>query len=192
LDTWHGEAWLSIVVFRLEVRHRWLSALGLASNFLEMNLRTYVHFQGDPGVFFLSIHADRRLWVTLARMLTPLPYGFASLHYYRTGQGRRLRSRLLDAEFSAIGVQAAPAPGSLDGWLLERYRAFVPDGRGGLYRLAVQHPPWRVQRGTAQIYDNTLGAPWPLNLGRQPDAVHFAQRMPALLWPFERIHAGLA
>jgi uncharacterized protein YqjF (DUF2071 family) len=192
LDTWHGEAWLSIVVFRLQVRHRWLSALGLAGNFLEMNLRTYVRFQGEPGIFFLSIHADRRLWVALACMLTPLPYVFGHLQYCRTGHQRKLRSEMLDVEFNTVGLEAALPLESLDEWLLERYRAFVPDGRGGLYRLAVQHPPWRVGHATTRIHHNLMGAPWSLNLQRQPDAAHFAERMPALLWPFEKIHAGLA
>jgi uncharacterized protein YqjF (DUF2071 family) len=190
LDTRQGEAWLSIVAFQLEVRQRF--ALGFAASFLELNLRTYVRFQGEPGIFFLSIHADRRLWVALARLLTPLPYAFERLQYCRTGHERKLRSEMFDFEFNTAGLEAALPLESLDGWLLERYRAFVPDGRGGLYRLAVRHPLWRVQRVVARIHYNTLGAPWSMDLNRPPDAAHFTERMRALLWPFEKIHAGLA
>src|SRR5437016_4587670 len=86
IDTWQGTAWVSIVAFRLDVRHRWLPALGLCSNFLELNLRTYVRWRGMPGIYFLSIHADSHIAVALARLLTPLPYARACLSYRHLNQ----------------------------------------------------------------------------------------------------------
>src|SRR5262249_3186317 len=63
LDTWEGTAWVSVVAFRLGVRLRGLPPLGPGSNFLELNLRTYARLGGEPGVFFLSIHAGSRVAV---------------------------------------------------------------------------------------------------------------------------------
>src|SRR4051812_1889675 len=76
LDTRDGAAWVSVVAFRLGVRHRWLPPIRPFSNFVELNLRTYVVRRGEPGIFFLSIHAGSRAVVRLARWLTPLPYVF--------------------------------------------------------------------------------------------------------------------
>src|SRR4051812_2155420 len=55
IDTCDGTAWVSLVAFRLErIRRRWLPSLGFVTNALELNLRTYVHHQGEPGIYFLS------------------------------------------------------------------------------------------------------------------------------------------
>jgi len=194
-------AWISIVAFRLEVRLRWLPPLSFCTNFLELNLRTYVRYQGEAGIYFLSIHAGRRTAVALASLLTPLPYVYAPLSYCQAGERWKLVCRLagapagpplLEGEFSPTAVSTSPLCDSVDAWLLERYRAFVPSRRRRLRRMAAQHQPWSIQRVAAHIQANNLGAPWGLDLRRQPDKVHFAARMPALLWPFETVHDGLA
>lgn len=65
---------MTIVAFRLaRVRRRWLPPLGWLSNFAELNLRTYVLYHGEPAIYFLSIHAGKRIAVQMARRVTPLP-----------------------------------------------------------------------------------------------------------------------
>ena len=88
-ESWDGAAWISVVAFRLDVRRRWLPALGPALRFVELNLRTYVRHGDQSGIYFLSIHAGSRLGVALARWLTPMPYGFASIWYKRYGKSWR-------------------------------------------------------------------------------------------------------
>jgi uncharacterized protein YqjF (DUF2071 family) len=188
-DLWDGSAWVSAVAFHLEtVRLRGLPAVGLGSNFLELNLRTYVRCRGEPGIAFLSLHANKRSAIALARWLTPLPYAFARIEYRRHGRAWRFTAAALcDAEFAPEGAMTALAADSLDGWLLERYRAFVPDRRGRLRRLAVDHPPWQVGRVSSGVRAGGLGVPWGLDLGRAPDLAHFAPGVPAWLWPFQPV-----
>src|SRR5439155_4256722 len=93
LDTWEGAAWVSAVAFRLEgVRLRGLPPMGPCSNFLELNLRTYVQRRGEPAIYFLRIHAGSRLAVAFARWLTPLPYAFARITYDRSGETHHFHS----------------------------------------------------------------------------------------------------
>jgi uncharacterized protein len=198
IDTRDGSAWVSVAAFRLGVRLRWLPPLGLGTRFLELNLRTYVRCGDESGIYFLSIHAGKRTSVALARWLTPLPYAFAPLRYERTGTTWRLECQqpgggteapLLDAVFTPAGPRQPVAGDGMDAWLLERYRAFVPDRRGRLYRMVVQHPAWQVQRTTVHVSGNRLGMPWGLALDRDPDEAHFAAGMRAVVWPFELITA---
>src|SRR5262249_44077214 len=53
VETFDGRAWVSLVLFRLWVRPRWLPFLPGVSSLLEANLRTYVHLAGKPGIWFL-------------------------------------------------------------------------------------------------------------------------------------------
>jgi hypothetical protein len=61
LDTLDGDAWVGIVPFRMAgfaLRGR-VSPPG-TSDFLELNVRTYVTFRGRPGVYFFSLDAASR------------------------------------------------------------------------------------------------------------------------------------
>jgi uncharacterized protein YqjF (DUF2071 family) len=194
IDTWHGSAWISLVAFNLDVHHRWMPSFGLTENFVEMNLRTYVRCQGEPGIYFLSIHAGGRVPVALARLLTPLPYVYAPLTYRHVGTCWELQCRspkrgddksLVAGAFTPVGECAALPVDSLEGWLLERYRAFAPDRRGRVVRMIAQHEPWSVQRVEAKLDVNNLGKPWGFDLLGAPDLAHFQAHMPALIWPFE-------
>ncbi|HYV39781.1 MAG TPA: DUF2071 domain-containing protein [Gemmataceae bacterium] len=193
VDAWQGGGWISAVAFYLDVQHRRLPSFGLTSGFVELNLRTYVRWRDQPGIYFLSIHAGSRIAVGLARLLTPLPYVYAPLSYRRNGNQWRLRCQqsnvsLLDAEFSTANDAATCAADSLDTWLVERYRLFAPARHGQVQRLIVRHPPWEMRAVSGQVSAEHLGKPWGADLSRQPDEMHFANQIPARLWPFEAIH----
>jgi uncharacterized protein len=193
LDTWGEMAWLSAVAFRLQVRHRGLPPLGPCSNFLELNLRTYVRRGGEAAIYFLSIHAGSRLAARLARWLTTLPYGFAHIAYEQRGNAWRFDSHLaadpggplFRAEFQEPGDGAAAPGDSLDEWLLERYCAYMSDGRGRLHRMVVMHPPWQAAVVGADVSGSGLGAARGLDLKRPPIRCHFALNVEALLWRTE-------
>jgi len=194
IDTFQGTAWVSTVAFWLDVWHRWLPSFGICTNFLELNLRTYVRWQGEPGICFLSIHADNRVAVALARLMTPLPYVQACLSYRHLDQSRQFTCQAasdgkpkLAVDFSPKAAAFEPTCESIEEWLLDRYRAFVPDNRGRVHRMVARHPPWSVLPVHGSIQCNRLGEPWGLDLNRQPALAHFSARMPALIRPFEML-----
>ncbi len=193
IDTHDGTAWVSVVAFRLErIRRRWLPAIGFLTDGLELNLRTYVCYQGERAICFLSIHAGKPLLVHLARWATPLPYQFARMSYTRRHESRRFQAHttgpgdLLTAEFNPLSDSKTVQPGSLDDWLLERYCLYAQDRNGILLRTVVEHPPWPVQAVTARIAVNTTGRPFGLDLSDVPTKVHFSAGVHARLWPFCR------
>jgi len=76
IDVFEGVTYVGLVPFTMhDVR---LGPLGLA-DFLEVNLRTYVHADGVPGVWFFSLDAVSRLAVWGGRALYRLPYFHAEM-----------------------------------------------------------------------------------------------------------------
>lgn len=197
IDTWNGLAFVSAVAFRMDhIRPRGLPSLGWFSRFLELNLRTYVIYRGEPAVYFLSIHASKRVAVLLARCFTPLPYVFAHMRCRREAAGGfRYDSERCSAngdivfktDFAPTGAAPETVSESLDTWLLERYCLYADDARGNLFRAVVQHRRWTYQPISGTISANTLGHPFGLDLTRPPDQVHFSPGVRAVIWPFRAV-----
>ncbi len=75
IDTFDGSAWIALVPFTMwGVRPSFAPPVPHLSAFHELNVRTYVHLDGVPGVWFMSLEANRRLAVRGARTIFHLPY----------------------------------------------------------------------------------------------------------------------
>ncbi|MCI0359096.1 MAG: DUF2071 domain-containing protein [Planctomycetaceae bacterium] len=195
-DRWRGTTWVSAVAFHLaRVQLRGLPPVPFCTDFLELNLRTYVRYRGEPGIYFLSMHADSRIAVAAARTLTPLPYRYAPLSHQAQRPGWRWRCGgrgtsepvLLDAYYEERGAAATLCEGSLDAWLLERYAAFVPDRRGGLNRMVCDHAPWQVQTVACDIAQVCAEPAIGIPLDRLAALGHFASGVEARIGSFERL-----
>jgi uncharacterized protein len=167
LDLWEGRALVGLVPFLMrDIAPRFVpSALGL--NFLECNLRTYVHHRGAPGVYFLSLEADSALAVRVARRFWGLPYFDARMrqvvsasdgtaapeHHFETvreGDGALLRARW------RVGEALGPSlPDTLEHFLLERYLLFV-ERDDDLHAGQVHHAPYPVHRAELISLEQTL------------------------------------
>ncbi|MUV90554.1 DUF2071 domain-containing protein [Halapricum sp. CBA1109] len=158
-----GRAWLSVVGFVMDDIRPRFSPVGLS--FPELNLRTYVRQEGAGGVYFYNLDADDRLGVGVARRLFQLPYYRAEMSV--TGRSDRVHFRshrthdgVPPADFDAVLTPASDpepvAPGSLDAFLVERYRFFAADDDGRLYYGDIDHDPWRVAEATLSVRKNTL------------------------------------
>lgn len=153
IDTYQGVAYVGLVplVMRAIRPARVPEALGL--NFLETNLRTYVHIQGrDPAVYFFSLDASSRIAVEIARKQSGLPYYHARMRLVQQGAETvtALRRHGPDGPtFVAryrIGEPLGPSrPGTLEHFLLERYLLHVERG-GTLWTMQVHHQPYPAQR----------------------------------------------
>ena len=82
VDLFEGEAWLSVVGFRLsELRIKPFVQIPWR-DFSELNLRTYVRDQaGRRGVWFYSLDSSDLLAVAGARLLYGLNYRYASIDH---------------------------------------------------------------------------------------------------------------
>jgi len=194
IDVIDGSAWVSLVAFRMaRVRPRWFPPFPPVSNFLELNLRTYVRSGDKPGVFFLSIHANKRLAARISRFFSPLPYVFAPMTLSPRDEGFKFRCQSTNqrhnvsylTDYSPEAKVYAACQDSLTEWLLERYRLYVGNSKGELIQAEVHHEPWMVQNVDLDISSNTLGRDFGLDLPAVPDRAHFSSGVNALAWSFE-------
>jgi uncharacterized protein len=206
VQTFGGEAWVSLVCFRLRVRPRGLPFLPGFSNLLEANLRTYVEFRDRPGIWFLDVLADNPLAIQIARRLTPMPYRRAEVSYFRgtdqmrfainltadtshcsDGKGRQECLSQVSVGFRA-GREQQTIGDTLDSWLLERYRLYLR-GRRGLVQADAVHPPWRVLEAEITDFSCSIGERLSLDLAHRPDRIHFSPGVKARFGAFVPIPA---
>ncbi|MDX2091302.1 MAG: DUF2071 domain-containing protein [Kofleriaceae bacterium] len=183
LDTWDGRAWIGLVPFIMrDIRSAWMPRrLGL--DFLETNVRTYVHHRGVPGIYFFSLEASSWLAVQVARRAWSLPYFHASMHTARTADEivyrctRKQGDRpYVEAQWQLGELLGPSAPGTLEHFLLERYILFS-ERRGRLLKGQVHHAPYPAQRATVANVKQTLisAAGMPLDPRAIPETVHYAE-----------------
>jgi uncharacterized protein YqjF (DUF2071 family) len=199
VDTHDGMAWLAVVPFQMsKVRTRITPEVPGTNAFLELNVRTYVHLDGVPGVWFFSLDATSALAVWVARTFFHLPYLRASMQMSaptadsRHFIARRTHGSAPPASFSAswqVGAPLPPAePGSLAFFLTERYCLYTTNKtQTKLYRGRVAHTPWPLSTAEVLKLESNLieahGLPTPAG---EP-VVHFGGPVSVELWPMQRI-----
>ena len=197
VDQFAGRAYLGIVPFFMRnIRPRRLPPVPGISNFMEMNLRTYVYDRaGIPGVWFYSLDANQRLAVAVARKFFHLPYQHARMNWSRgEGGSIRYRSIRLDAaagrppcqfEYAPAAAMPEPAPESLEFFLVERYRLYA-NSPGGLRRGSVAHPPYPLTAAIVPRWDEELSvlAGFPPT-GRPPDHIAMSRGVDVEVFPLQ-------
>lgn len=181
LDTYKGAAWISAVAFKMEsIKPRKLPAISPISYFLEINVRTYVIYNGMPGVYFLDIKANNKLSCFLAKHISGLPYEFSDIIY----NSNKLKSKNLYAEFK---VQSSiDTKSELDIWLTERYSLYNTNSSNDLFRYEIHHMPWELYN--VDIKDvkteskNTL-----LQSLALPTVAHYSPGVKVLAWKAEKL-----
>lgn len=179
LDTFAGQGWLGIVPFQMRnVRPAGLPSVGYLSNFLELNVRTYVlDSEGRPGVWFFSLSANRLAAVLIGRNRFRLPYFWSRMADKQNSQGwihyqcqRRQPKGNSTFHFRyrpKESYRTAPRR-SLEFFLVERYLLFAanPRDKNRSLRGQVHHRPYQVcdlevERADFQILElDQLSEPW--------------------------------
>jgi uncharacterized protein YqjF (DUF2071 family) len=194
--------------FMRRVRPAGLCAVPGISDFLELNVRTYVHdAQGRPGVWFYSLDCNQWLAVKVARNFFHLPYEHADMVATVAAEGGEVdyRARRRAGRGEAAGAEsrlryrAEPGgretePGTREFFLVERYTLFAHDARRGqLWAGRVAHAPYRFGAAEVSAWDDTM-----LRLagfdpaGRGPDHVGAAEAVDVEIFGLEKLGSGCA
>ncbi len=196
LDEFDGRVWIGLIAFTMwDVHPPGLPAIPTTRAFHELNVRTYVHHRGVPGVYFFSLDANSRLAVWGARTLWHMPY-FQARMDLREKDGRilytsqRVHSGAAPASFFAIwkpGPRLPPAePDSLAFFLTERYGLYTHH-RGRLLWGRIWHEPWPLQEADledARVHMLAqLGLPEP----EGPPVLHYAHEIDTAVWPLRPV-----
>ncbi len=152
VDTYEGKAFVGIVPFYMRgIRPRGFPAVPYLSNFLETNVRTYVHDErGIPGVWFYSLETNRWIACKIGRSAFHLPYFWAEM---RADEGERINYRLRRKQsgLDEVSYSYKLKPhlnvseiGTLDFFLLERYLLYAYKSESeDIITCRVHHDPYR-------------------------------------------------
>lgn len=188
IDTFKDKAWISLVAFSMEnIRPRYIPAFPPISNFIEINLRTYVTKDNKPGVYFLNIEAEKWFSAYLSKKISGLPYEKSEITHDLNE--RKLRANFKQRNFNLeidyqIGSTVLEKT-ELDIFLTERYCLYL-DVNDKIYRNEIQHLPWEINELT---YSN-LTTNYSLNkieLNRKPDLVRHSKGIQVLAWNKDKV-----
>jgi uncharacterized protein YqjF (DUF2071 family) len=194
-DVRDDRAWLAIVAFRM-LRSRPLlpPRRPVLPAIPELNVRTYVRVGGVPGVWFLSLDASSPFFVNAGRALYGLPYRLARMTTISEGARTHYMSSRRDACFAATyepcGEMSHAEAGSLEHFLVERYRLFA-QRRGRLITAVVSHEPWPLRPAAARIDVNEMAPPG-LRFRGEP-LLHFVESVEARIsvpQPVSQLESG--
>ena len=194
VDTFDRQAWLGVVPFAMRRVHpRGLPCVPWLSDFLELNVRTYVYDgQGLPGVWFFSLSCNQPLAVWMARRFFHLNYVHAEMAAEPAGRSLRYSARRRGGDQSlfvhgAAGPLEPASPESIEFFLVERYVLFSA-APGALFSGRVHHSPYQV--GTAEVERWDFGparADGFAEPGRSPDHAMIAATLEVEAWPIGQL-----
>ena len=171
LDLYNDKAFVSVVAFTLKNMRPffggWLTAwlLKPIATHEFLNVRTYVRYGNETGIFFMAEWLSNRLSVSLGPYPFGLPYKYGHLNYQHSWEELALAGEAMDwRSKSAFGYAAhleheaefqLCKRASANEWLMERYTAFTC--RAGTKRLfRVWHPPWVQMPAHVTVTQQTL------------------------------------
>jgi uncharacterized protein YqjF (DUF2071 family) len=181
LDTYGGTAYVGLVPFFVQAASPLRAARAFGLEFLETNVRTYVHVGGrDPGVYFFSLDAASLLAVLGARVAFGLPYFHARMQERRAIGEVEYSMRRFSGTQPAMyvryqtGVSIGSAqPGTLEHFLIERYLLHVQRGPT-LWTVQVHHRPYPLQQARlVEARDQLVGAAG-ITVPNELPLVHYA------------------
>jgi uncharacterized protein YqjF (DUF2071 family) len=190
IDTFEGRAFVGVVAFAMRAVKPFGFAVPTATNFFEINLRTYVTVEGrEPGVVFFSLDANSTLATLGARSLWHMPYHRARISYEqgrwtcdRRWPGPPMRGFRAEVE---VGEPLPPSqPGSLEFFLAERYQFYAGQP---LRRGRIRHSPYPLHAVKSANVNGALleAAGLPSAGARTPD--YFSQGVDVEMFALEKV-----
>lgn len=197
LDTYDGFAWIAIVPFQMSnIQVRGLPVVPGVSQLLELNVRTYVTYNGESGVYFYTLDANHTFAVAIARYIFGLNYVTASMNLKSVNDdiyhfsSRRTHIGQPAAHFHVRYRPISPVtrahPESLMYWLTERYALWVNRGKR-IYKGPIFHQNWQLQKAEVDMPVNNLTDFLPATLFSTKPIAYFSKHLHTSIFPFERI-----
>jgi len=196
IDTYGGSAWIAITPFTMwDVRALppFVPPVPGLSSMHELNVRTYVHYNGVPGVWFFSLDANSSAAVLGARTMYHLPYHNAEIKL--TERGNRIHYRLdrqddppaaFDATWTIGDPLRQSQPGSKEFFLTERYILYT-EHDDQLYRARIHHEPWPLQEAELIKWGSTMLEANNLVQPKNEPIVHYAEEIDVDIWFLENV-----
>ena len=194
IDTFDGSAYVAVTPFTMwNVRLSFAPPVPGLNSLHELNVRTYVHMDGVPGVWFFSLDANSRPAVAAARTFYHLPYFHAEIALEQEGDTINYDLARTDdppAEFHASwkkgGRPRFARPDTLEFFLVERYCLYALRG-DRLMRARIHHEPWPLRDAALAALDSTMIESYGLPTPAGEPLLHYAEEIDVDIWGPEEV-----
>ena len=190
IDLYNNKAWISIVIFRATgSRLRFMPSHLSFPHYCQMNIRTYVRFGNERGVYFFKIHTSNNL-VNVAGKILNLPFSNANM-IIRKENAKLLfnADHLFNQSQSKLNLAYEPqketiksSHDSLACFLTERYAVLMIRGNS-IIKAPIFHTPWHLDKAKISIFDSKQ---MPFSLTDKV-VTNYADFKHTLIHPFEII-----
>ncbi len=193
IDVHDGTAWIGLVPFTM--RDVNLAPLPVGSwrgfsAFHECNVRTYVTYHDEPGVWFFSLDAASRLAVWGARRFFHLPYFNSRIALncngdrvdYSVDRIDKPPGRLRCAWTASQPMQPS-RKGDLTYFLTERYVLYSADTMGRVFRGPIWHKRWSLREAELIDLNDSLVEAAGVQVTGPPATLHHADFIDTRAWP---------
>tara|TARA_R110002049_G_scaffold114927_1_gene266605 strand:- start:11651 stop:12373 length:723 start_codon:yes stop_codon:yes gene_type:complete len=181
LDTINGKAWVSLVAFNMNhIGVRSILKIPHISDFHEINIRTYVTYNGKPSVYFLSMEGSKRSSCRVLKTLSRFDYRYSKMK--RNESVFTSENKPLNEAFH-IEYQLENKPvkkDETDIWLTERYAVFQ-DYKRYIFEYDVHHVAWPMQNIRIQNLKIDY-ARFSDFINDKPNKVHYSSGVQVLTW----------
>lgn len=196
VDTFEGRAYIGLVHFHMQnIRVLGLPPVPGLSAFPETNVRTYVRHGDKTGVYFFSLDAANSIAVKVARTFFHLNYIHSEMEVTTNANRReylvrRFAPRVRSHAICEVGDGITTAqPGTLDHFLIERYRLFSTHKDASqnerVFEGMVRHAPYQLRPVRLAKLEDDLVSTVPLTVPGEP-ILHFSDGVDVDIFPIER------
>lgn len=192
LDTYQGQAWFSIVLFQAtHTRLRGFPHLLSYPAFFQINVRTYVHFAGLAGVYFLNMYTNHKLFYLIGKY-TSLPYETLPIKRKKYNNGRVHISLTHDRLNTAAALMYIPTEkigtsvDSLAHFLTERYYMWLRK-KDKVIKVSINHSPWQLQSVNINMTSSFLSPFRSCYRVDKPVEFYYSPVKHATIFPYEQV-----
>lgn len=196
LDLYGGSAWIGITPFTMwDIRAfpPFAPSLPGLDSMHELNVRTYVHYEGVPGVWFFSLDVNSLVAATTARAFFHLPYHHAEIDLQGKKTAFKFRAKresgaeaMFKAAWSVGDALPVSHSGTREFFLTERYCLYA-ESDGDIYRARIYHQPWPLREATLKSYETNLFEINRLPTPKTQPIVHYAPEVNVDIWYLESV-----
>lgn len=218
IDVFDGSAWIGVVPFTMwGIRASFLPPIPGTSAFHELNVRTYVHFNGVPGVWFFSLDAAHSLAVWGARTFYHLPYfnaemqlrqSAARIDYSSVRHDQMTYAKFFAADRASFSNDLTcdgdlPSAQFAGSWIIgESLPEAEPDSlefflteryclyayrRRQMYQSRIYHKPWSLRTASIESYNSSMIESLGLRTPDDRPLLHYAESIAVDIWPLKKV-----
>ncbi|PYZ92643.1 hypothetical protein CR194_13325 [Salipaludibacillus keqinensis] len=196
LDTHDGNSWISILAYvSTDNKAKKFGRTLTSSSIHQVNVRTYVKYGEESGVYFFSMEADHKAAVKASRSLAGLPFYQADLKHSKKDEGFRIQSTRTHSgekglqfkcSYKPSGEAHSPEPGSLEHWLTERNQLLRVKGKK-VSKSTIDYKPWKIRPADVKITKNQLLDFLPVDLTNKEPIVYYGKKKGVYFYDFNKI-----